>query len=187
MSALTSMLYIMPSSTQPYQCMTTIQSPTIDHLPANLDGHCSLHLNQMRVIIMDILHVVQRLRTTDPTTAFFIPSDSRVRSSRSSSACSTRLGRDRDDRYSRSDANSLSSLDWHVMSMGETCWNYAYSMNISMPSLNSDGSSMSLSALHKGVNTSSHSCLTFCLRICSFLVFFLLVFDSTWLFNARLL
>ena len=163
--------------------MTTIQSPTIDHLPANLDGHCSLHLNQMRVIIMDILHVVQRLRTTDPTTAFFIPSDSRVRSSRSSSAPMNRLFQLRDDRFTRSFVRSLSFLHRHIMRIVKTRRKYAHFINCPMSSSSSDGSSTSLSALHKGVNTPVHSWSICCLSVSSFLVFFLLVYDSTWSTN----
>ena len=129
------MLSIMQVSTQPYQCMITIQSPTINHLPGflpcRLDGNCSIHLNPMRVTSMNILHVQWQL-TTNPTTAFLIPSDSRVRSSRSSSAPITRLGQDRDDWHSNSDASTISSLDLCVTSIGETCRKRAYPANDSM-------------------------------------------------------
>ena len=164
-------------------------SPTINHLPGFLPCQSGLSLfpspDQMGVISMNSLHVAKWWLTISPSTAFLIPSDSRVRSSRSSLAPIIRLGQVRSDRHSRSDASTPSSLYWHITRICEMCWNYAYFTNDSMSSTNSDGSWISLSVLHKGVNTSLHSRLTWRLSVCNFLLFFLLVCDSTWLVNAR--
>ena len=62
---------------------------------------------------------MQRRLTLSPSTAFLIPLDSIVSSSRSSSAPIVRLNQRRGDRFSRLSDSSISSLGWHVMRIGE--------------------------------------------------------------------
>ena len=150
----------------------------------NLYGYSSSYLNQMEIISMNILLVEQWRLTISPSTAFLIPSDSRIRSSRSSSAPMNRLFQLRDDRFTRSFVRSLSFLHRHIMRIVKTRRKYAHFINCPMSSSSSDGSSTSLSALHKGVNTSLHSWSICSLSVSSFLLFFLLVCDRIWSANV---